>query len=91
MHCDVRFGSKADICSAKGQVRFAPIATAKANFPQTVMSVLPPRAGMRGATSDDFNVPIADIPILFDYPVGGGEQCRRNRKANRLCGLEVDH
>src|SRR5262245_40819739 len=29
---DVRFGSEADMCSARAHVRFAPLATAKADF-----------------------------------------------------------
>ena len=37
------------------------IATAKADFPQNVMSALPPIADMCGATRDVRFVPIADI------------------------------
>jgi hypothetical protein len=37
----VRFGSLADICSAKGHVRFAPNSDRESGFPQTVMSALP--------------------------------------------------
>jgi hypothetical protein len=57
----VRFESLADICSAKGHVRFAPIATAKADFPQTVMSALPPKADMCGAAIDVRFGPRADF------------------------------
>jgi hypothetical protein len=49
---DVRFGSKADIFSAKGHVRFAPNSDRESGFPQTVMSALHPKADMCGATSD---------------------------------------
>ena len=45
---NVRFGSLADICSAnavqKGMSALPPIATAKADMPQMVMSALPPRS-----------------------------------------------
>jgi hypothetical protein len=37
----VRSGSLADICSAKGHVRFAPNSDRKSGFPQTAMSALP--------------------------------------------------
>jgi hypothetical protein len=40
---DVRFGSKADICSAKRHVRFAPNSDRKSGFPHKVMSALPPK------------------------------------------------
>ena len=39
----------------------------------------------------DGGPPARYMPILFDHLIGGGEQCRRDRKANRLCGLKVDH
>ena len=48
---NVRFGSKADMCSAQAHVRFTPIATAKADF-QPVMSALPTKADMCIANTD---------------------------------------
>jgi hypothetical protein len=52
MIVDVRFGSLADICSAKGHVRFAPNSDRESGFPQMVMSAFPPKADLCGATSD---------------------------------------
>ena len=49
---DVRFGSKADICSAKSHVRFTPNCDRKSGFPHKVMSALPPKADMHGAAGD---------------------------------------
>jgi hypothetical protein len=49
---NVRFGSLADICSAKGHVRFAPNSNRESGFPQTAMSALPPKADMCGAAKD---------------------------------------
>jgi hypothetical protein len=49
---DVRFGSKADMCSAKGHVRFTPNSDRKIGLPQMVMSALPPKADMCAATTD---------------------------------------
>ena len=43
---NVRFGSLADICSAKGHVRFAPNSNRESGFPQTAMSALPLKADM---------------------------------------------
>jgi hypothetical protein len=53
----------ADICSAKGHVRFTPNSDRKADFPQTVMSALTPKADMCGALADVCFGPIADIRI----------------------------
>ena len=40
----VRFGSKADICSAKAHVRFTPNTDRESDIPPKVMSALPPKA-----------------------------------------------
>ena len=45
----------------------------ESGFPQTVMSALPPKADMCGATRDVRFVPIADIGPLFDHLVGDGD------------------
>src|SRR5262245_50381781 len=58
---DVRFGSQADIRSAKRHVRFTPNSDHKSRNPQTVMSALPPKADMCGATGHVCLGPIADI------------------------------
>ena len=47
----VRFGSKADICNAKRHVRFAPNSDRESGFPHKVVSALPPKADMCGATA----------------------------------------
>jgi hypothetical protein len=59
---NVRFGSLADICSAKEHVRFSPNSDRESGFPQTVMSALPLKADMCGAARDVRYGPIADIP-----------------------------
>src|SRR5262249_25292784 len=62
LHMDhVRFGSKADICSAKPHVRFTPISDRESGFPQTVMSALPPIADMCSAIRHVCFGPKADI------------------------------
>jgi hypothetical protein len=58
---NVRFGSLADICGAKGHVRFAPNSDRESGFPQTVMSALPPKADMCGAPAHVRFGPKADI------------------------------
>src|SRR5262249_53327537 len=58
---DVRFGSKADICSATRHVRFTPNSDRKSRHAQMVMSALPLKADMCGATRDVRYGPIADI------------------------------
>jgi hypothetical protein len=59
----VRFGSKADICSATRDVRFTPNSDRESEFPQEAMSALPPKADMCGATKDVRFGPIADISL----------------------------
>src|SRR5215831_13773926 len=46
---NVRFGSKADMCSARAHVRFAPNSDRESRHPQTVMSALPPKADICAA------------------------------------------
>jgi hypothetical protein len=58
---DVRFGSLADICSAKGHVRFTPNSDRKSGFPHKVISALPPKADMCGAARQVRFGPIADM------------------------------
>jgi len=45
----VRFGSLADICAAKSDVCFTPIATSKSGLALTVMSAFPLKADMCSA------------------------------------------
>src|SRR5262249_54283999 len=45
----VRFGSKADICTARAHVRFTPNCDRESRHPQPVMSALPPKADMCSA------------------------------------------
>jgi hypothetical protein len=49
---NVRFGSLADICGAIDHVRFASNSDRKSGFPHKMMSALPPKADMCGATRD---------------------------------------
>src|SRR5262249_14890753 len=56
----VRFGSKADICLAPAHVRFTPNCDRESGLLQTVMSALPPKADVCGATRDVRYGPKAD-------------------------------
>ena len=49
---NVRFGSEADICSAKGHVRFTPNSDRESRHVPMVMSALPLKADMCGAARD---------------------------------------
>jgi len=48
---DVRFGSEADICSAKCHVCFTPNSDRKSDIPAKVMSALPPKNVQQKPTS----------------------------------------
>ena len=61
---DVRFGSLADICSAKRHVRFAPNSDRKSEFPQTVMFALLLKADVCGANRHVCFGPQADTARL---------------------------
>jgi len=52
MFTDVRYGSKANMCGANRYVRFSPESDRESRHPQRVMSALPLKADMCGATSD---------------------------------------
>ena len=67
-------GQKRTCPVKKGMSALPPTATAKADFPQKVMSALPPKADMCGATSDVRFGPKADSctaaeAALFDHLV----------------------
>ena len=63
---DVRFGSKADICSATAHVRFTPNSDRESDFPRKAMSALPPIADMCSALADVRFGPKADIGPTSD-------------------------
>jgi hypothetical protein len=58
---DVRFGSRADMCAAKGDVRFTPNSDRKSGAARQCMSASPLKADMCGAARDVRFGPIADI------------------------------
>jgi hypothetical protein len=58
---NVRFGSRADICSAKRDVRFTPDSDHESGHVPMVMSALPPKADMCGVAEDVRFGPIADM------------------------------
>jgi hypothetical protein len=80
----VRFGSLADICSAKGHVRFAPNSDRESEFPQTVMSALPSKADMCGATTNVCFGPKADIALRHSITSSA-----RNRNDSGIFRLSV--
>jgi hypothetical protein len=59
-------GHKQTYAVQKDMSALAPIATVKADMPQTVMSALPPIADMCGATAHVGFGPIADIGSTSD-------------------------
>jgi len=75
MRPDVRFGALADICSAKGHVRFAPNSDRESEFPKTVMSALP--ADMCSAMAHVCFGPTADIED--DYGRSGSNAAMRGK------------
>src|SRR5215813_14257529 len=82
----VRFGSKADSCSAATHVRFAPNSDHKSGHPKKVMSALPPKADMCTALANVCYGPIADIGptdprsvnIHAPCPNSSGKRARRS-------------
>jgi hypothetical protein len=68
----VRFGSKADICSAIGHVCFTPNSDRKSRHPRKVMSALPPKADMCSAIRHVCFGPIADIGLRYSITSGTG-------------------
>src|SRR5262245_42501964 len=75
----VRFGSKADICTAPAHVRFTPNSDRESGLPAKVMSALPPKADVCGATGDVRYGPIADMAISNRSPHRHGQSAREER------------
>ena len=90
--CDlnVRFGSEADICAAKGHVRFTPNSDTKSGHRRNVMSAFPPKADMCGANCHVCFGPKADIAGLLDHLVGTAEKRDWEGDSERLCGFEIE-
>src|SRR5262245_50729162 len=93
---DFRFGSKADMCSAVGHVRFTPNSDRESGLPAKLMSALPPKADMCSAEAHVCFGPIADSCIaakglLFDHLVGPQQKRRRNGYPQRVSSSHVDH
>src|SRR5262249_18650446 len=66
----VRFGSKADMCSASKHVRFTPNSDRKSGLPQELMSALPPKADMCGALPHVRFAPESDIKCdIWECPL----------------------
>jgi hypothetical protein len=88
-------GQKQTYAVQKGMSALPPIATAKADFTQTVMSALPPKADMCSATRDVRFGPKADScgaakRSLFDHSVSAGDQGSRHYDAQRFGELHID-
>src|SRR5262245_49913070 len=87
-HRHVRFGSKADMCSAKGHVRFTPNSDRESGHRQTVRSALPPKADVCSALAHVCFGPIADIGTsgakkrMGPSPVLVLRAAERNQNAN---------
>jgi hypothetical protein len=62
-----------------------PIATAKADLPQTVMSALPLKADMCRARAHVWYGPEADIAALFNHPIRA--EGRASAPSTRLSSL----
>src|SRR5262249_27513677 len=75
---NVRFGSKADMCSATRHVRFTPNSDRESGLPQTVMSALHPKADMCSANANVCFGPKADSRIaakLNFYSINSSARC----------------
>jgi hypothetical protein len=86
----VRFGSQADICAAKSDVRFTPNSDRESRHVPMVMSALPSKADLCSAMAHVCYGPIADMPTLFNYLIGALLEVHRNFKAERLGRLQID-
>jgi hypothetical protein len=85
-------GQKADICSAKGHVRFAPNSDREIGFPADGHVRITPKSGrVRRKPSCLLWANSGHSLNLFDYLVGAGEQRGRYGQAERFSGFEIDH
>src|SRR5262249_46932224 len=72
---NVRFGSLADVRSAKRHVRFTPNSDRKSRHAQMVMSALPLKADMCTARGHVCFGPRADIPANSSVALSSGNAC----------------
>ena len=86
---NVRFGSKADMCSALGHVRFTPNSDRESGHRQTVMSALSPKADMCGAQAHVCFGPIADIGPALDEHSDAWQDKSDFGELARLC-IDLD-
>ena len=77
MGLHVRFGSKADICAAKSDVRFAPNSDRESRHDRLRMSALLLKADMCSALGDVRFGPIADIATFDVRSCTRLDHCRR--------------
>ena len=90
MQAYVRFGSLADICSAKGHVRFAPNSDRERGFSQKGHVALPLKADMCAALAHVCFGPNAEVTPLFDHLVGQHEEVVWHFDPERPRGGEID-
>src|SRR5262245_35517578 len=95
-HCTtgtyVRFGSKADMCNAKRDVRFIPNSNRESEIPQKAMSALAPKADMCSALVHVRFGPIADKKEVANRGDLEKKRLRLSRQTlndegTRLCGF----
>ena len=90
--CNVRYGSLADIYSAKRHVRLTPNGDCKSGLPQTAMPALPLKADMCSALTHVCFGPIADISQVYSITSSARASSDGGTvEAERLGGLEIDH
>jgi len=77
------------MCDAKAHVRFAPNSDRESGLPQTVMSALPPKADMCGATRDVRFGPKADIGLTSDEHSNARQDNPDLGELARLC-IDLD-
>src|SRR5262245_44572204 len=85
---DVRFGSEADICSAKCHVRFTPNSDRESGFPQAVMSALGQKRTQPMTAKGQKRT--FSSHLLDDF-IDCTLKQNRHTEAQRLGRLEVDH
>ena len=78
------------MCAASSHVRFTPDSDRESDFPQTVMSALPPKADMCSALADVCFGPKADIGTIMSVQGERGSARQNDPDFGELARLRID-
>jgi len=90
MPIDVRFGSEADTCAAKSDVRFTPDSDRESGFSRTAICLLYPQKQTCAVQSEMSAKGQKRTSLLIEQLIGTANYCAGDFETQCLCGGEID-